>query len=123
MPKKLPEKEHSGTLKNSELFPKIQLQMQYYKLLMVPDYHPVPPRCLLSMQILNPSNGCMGDHKGRQPASHFSRFSGHPEDRTYCHFRSVQQSWPYPHGFATGSCWRQLVQEERVKDYILSNIE
>jgi hypothetical protein len=94
MPKKLPEKEHSGTLKNSELFPKIQLQMQYYKLLMVPDYHPVPPRCLLSMQILNPSNGCMGDHKGRQSASHFSRFSGHPEDRTYCPIRPAVMALP-----------------------------
>jgi hypothetical protein len=30
--------EHSGTFKNSKLFPKNQLQMEHSKLLMFPDY-------------------------------------------------------------------------------------
>jgi hypothetical protein len=37
IPKNLPEKEPSGTYKNSKLFPENQQQMEHYKLLMVPD--------------------------------------------------------------------------------------
>ena len=38
MPKNLPEKEPSGTYKNSKLFPENQQQMEHHKLLMVPDH-------------------------------------------------------------------------------------
>jgi hypothetical protein len=38
MPKKIPEKEPSGTYKNSKLFPENQHQMEQSKLLMFPDY-------------------------------------------------------------------------------------
>jgi hypothetical protein len=35
--KNMPEKEHFGIYKKSKLFPKDQLQMEHYKLLMVPE--------------------------------------------------------------------------------------